>query len=264
MDYQRIYNLIIEKRKKEIINDGYFEIHHIIPRSLGGNDNVDNLIALTAREHFICHYLLAKIYPKDSFEWYKMNHAFLMMKASTVAQNRYFNSRLYDAMRKNFSKVMSALQTGINNSQHNTVWITNLSNGENKKITNNNSLPNGWKYGRTIGRSKNPVIKHCKKCGDEICSRPEICSKHQMIGTLIQYFGFNDKSLGSSKFYDEYDRIVKLINDEYNVKKLSIEDLKAKYCLTSNERMRYICKSLGIERRSLSQAVKNYSKKEKI
>ncbi len=39
---------------------GYSEKHHILPRSLGGSDNKDNLVELTAKEHFIVHMLLCK------------------------------------------------------------------------------------------------------------------------------------------------------------------------------------------------------------
>ena len=64
MNYQRIYNEIIEKAKPRKLNkkllDGYFERHHIIPKCLGGNNNKSNLVLLTAREHFICHQLLWK------------------------------------------------------------------------------------------------------------------------------------------------------------------------------------------------------------
>ena len=58
MDYQKIYNCLIERaitdnRKKcDIV---YYEQHHIIPKCLGGTDNTDNLVLLTAREHFIAH-----------------------------------------------------------------------------------------------------------------------------------------------------------------------------------------------------------------
>ena len=36
------------------------EQHHLIPKSLEGSDNKRNLIKLTPREHYICHYLLYK------------------------------------------------------------------------------------------------------------------------------------------------------------------------------------------------------------
>lgn len=39
----------------------YWEKHHIIPRSMGGDNTKENLVLLTAREHFICHKLLVKM-----------------------------------------------------------------------------------------------------------------------------------------------------------------------------------------------------------
>ena len=36
----------------------YVEKHHIIPRCIGGSDHKENLVSLTAREHFVCHLLL--------------------------------------------------------------------------------------------------------------------------------------------------------------------------------------------------------------
>ena len=42
--------------------DVYTEEHHIVPRSEGGTDALENLVALTAREHFLAHWLLFRIY----------------------------------------------------------------------------------------------------------------------------------------------------------------------------------------------------------
>jgi hypothetical protein len=58
MNYQKIYNDLIEKRKKQPYTKGYSEKHHIIPKSLGGSDDKDNLVLLTAKEHYIAHALL--------------------------------------------------------------------------------------------------------------------------------------------------------------------------------------------------------------
>lgn len=41
--------------------DGYVERHHVIPRSLGGSDEPENVVVLTAREHYIAHLLLTKM-----------------------------------------------------------------------------------------------------------------------------------------------------------------------------------------------------------
>lgn len=42
----------------------YHEFHHIVPRCVGGTDMKSNIVALTPREHFLCHWLLTKMYPR--------------------------------------------------------------------------------------------------------------------------------------------------------------------------------------------------------
>jgi len=66
MDYLKIYVNIINKAKFENRKSGckiYYENHHILPKCMGGNDEKENLVLLTAKEHFICHKLLVEIYP---------------------------------------------------------------------------------------------------------------------------------------------------------------------------------------------------------
>lgn len=57
--YHRWYVNIINKAKNNI-QDGYMENHHILPRSCGGSDDPSNLVRLTYKQHFICHWLLTK------------------------------------------------------------------------------------------------------------------------------------------------------------------------------------------------------------
>jgi hypothetical protein len=99
MDYKKVYDAIIEKRR----NDpplGYVERHHIVPRSLGGGDDPDNLVELTAREHFLCHWLLVKMcQPEDKS---KMSSAFNAMCRNGNGQMR--SSKHFDAARRAFSE----------------------------------------------------------------------------------------------------------------------------------------------------------------
>lgn len=100
MNYLKIYNNLIDSRR---INeaDGYSENHHIIPKCLGGSDDKDNLIKLTAREHFIAHLLLTKIYPNNN----KISYAFNMMLSTSDNQERYLPpSHWYEYRRKLFSE----------------------------------------------------------------------------------------------------------------------------------------------------------------
>lgn len=54
------YYSIIEKASMKNYT-GYTEIHHIIPKSLGGADCQENIIVLSAKEHYICHLLLVRM-----------------------------------------------------------------------------------------------------------------------------------------------------------------------------------------------------------
>ena len=69
MEYSKVYNKIIARGKERGNNkkilEGYYEVHHILPKCLGGDDSKENLVLLTAKEHFICHLLLEKIYPNE-------------------------------------------------------------------------------------------------------------------------------------------------------------------------------------------------------
>lgn len=63
MNYARIYTEFINDRKsKQPQKPDYFETHHIVPRSLGGQDDHANLIRLSPEDHFFAHLLLAKVH----------------------------------------------------------------------------------------------------------------------------------------------------------------------------------------------------------
>lgn len=73
--YTKWYFKLIEYRKINVVNlEEYFETHHIIPKCLGGSDDIENLVKLTAREHFISHLLLTKMHdePKLKFGLHMM------------------------------------------------------------------------------------------------------------------------------------------------------------------------------------------------
>lgn len=57
--YKVWHDNIIARGKNRTLT-GYKEVHHILPKSLGGNNKKSNLVELTAREHFIVHMLLCK------------------------------------------------------------------------------------------------------------------------------------------------------------------------------------------------------------
>lgn len=96
MDYKKIYYSIIEKAKTRTITE-YNEEHHIIPKSLGGDNSKENKVKLTAREHFVCHWLLWKF--SEGKDKIKMGHAFGMMRYHD-SKNRYYTSIGYEIAKK--------------------------------------------------------------------------------------------------------------------------------------------------------------------
>ena len=110
--YENWYHAITERAQTRKIDD-YTERHHIHPRSLGGTDDKDNLVALTAREHFICHWLLTKMHTGESRA--KMIYALNGMKRGNEFAQRYktkITARVYENLKKEFSKVHSATMKG--------------------------------------------------------------------------------------------------------------------------------------------------------
>lgn len=83
----------------------YTENHHIIPKCLGGGDDKNNLVRLTAREHFVCHWLLTKM--TSGVEQRKLAFALNSFRRASKNQKRYMTSRQYEIVRKIVSEARS-------------------------------------------------------------------------------------------------------------------------------------------------------------
>jgi hypothetical protein len=105
MDYQKIYNQIVEKAKNRVLKN-YTERHHIIPKCMGGDDTNENLVILTAKEHFLCHMLLCEIYPNNN----KLKHALFLMaigKQKVKEKSYVIGSRVYERLKKEYSQMLT-------------------------------------------------------------------------------------------------------------------------------------------------------------
>jgi len=114
--YTRWYNSIISNRKNNPLDiSGYKENHHIIPKSLGGSNKKENIVALTAKEHFICHRLLVKM--TEGNNKVKMSYAIrTMMIRENPYQSRYkISSKGYESIIKETRAIIGKSQKGTNN-----------------------------------------------------------------------------------------------------------------------------------------------------
>jgi hypothetical protein len=122
MDYKLLYEKItkrgkenVEFRKKNKEQGGYYEGHHIVPTCLGGKGNSKdwdhpNIVPLTAREHFICHWILTRLYPTE----HKLTFAFwAMCNQKSNVQKRYKpSSRQYEEAKQLNNKMQKEQKTG--------------------------------------------------------------------------------------------------------------------------------------------------------
>lgn len=115
--YTSYYKKIINNAKNRQL-DGYYETHHIIPKSLGGSNLKENLVKLTAREHFVCHLLLTKMYDGNAKN--KMVHAaWAMATLENNSQQRYkITSKIYESLRIKFANLRSKSLKGKPGRKH--------------------------------------------------------------------------------------------------------------------------------------------------
>ena len=96
MNYQKHYDALISRAKNRLI-ECYTESHHIIPRCMGGTDHLDNLVKLTAEEHYLAHQLLVKIHPGN----HKLVAAAIFMTTGGYSNSKYrMNNKLYGWLKR--------------------------------------------------------------------------------------------------------------------------------------------------------------------
>ena len=108
--YTNWYQNIVTTAKDRILINTYTETHHIIPRSLGGDNSKENLVKLTAREHFLCHYLLTKM--TSGTAQIKMCFAFNSFRRSSKNQERQITGQQYEIIRRCVSAARSQFLKG--------------------------------------------------------------------------------------------------------------------------------------------------------
>ena len=95
MDYNKHYCNLINRAKARVL-EGYVEKHHIIPKCLGGTNDISNLVILTPEEHYVAHLLLIKIYPDNA----KLVYAARMMCVQSDKHNR--NNKMYAWLKRRY------------------------------------------------------------------------------------------------------------------------------------------------------------------
>ena len=196
MNYNRIYNQLIEKAKLENnLDNVYYERHHIIPKSLGGPNTKSNLVKLVPRQHYIAHLLLYKIYKDkcvdgvDKTPYYKMLRALSAMVQFPAAYNGQgevlrlfkFGSKNYDTWKRELT---------IKKKKKSKERIQNLSEEDKKQISKkiSGALKEKWKTQKFpwIGKKHSEeTLKKMKEYKDK--NHPQLGEKNSQFGTRCVY-----------------------------------------------------------------------------
>ncbi|QIR26710.1 NUMOD3 domain-containing DNA-binding protein [Kluyvera genomosp. 3] len=86
-----------------------FEVHHIMPGSMGGSNRPYNLVYLTPREHYTAHHLLARMFSGPlTYAFWRMSQK----EQGTREANIKITARQYQTARELFSITHSAFLKG--------------------------------------------------------------------------------------------------------------------------------------------------------
>jgi hypothetical protein len=147
MNHKQIYQNIINKSKSQYRTkkESYFERHHIVPKSVGGDNSKENLVLLTPKEHFVCHHLLCFIYPDSK----SLKFAFWSMcnqLKGDLKRDYKVSSRTYEEAKLKFKEVNSSLHKGKKLSEEHLLKI------KNRMLSENNPM-------KGLKGPKNPLYK---------------------------------------------------------------------------------------------------------
>jgi hypothetical protein len=139
--YTKFYNSIVENAlrgnriKLKPADDSYiyYETHHIIPKCIGGGNELENLVNLTAREHFLVHWLLTKMI-SDKKKKHKLIEAFGAMSL-TKEGFRVLSSKQFEISRKYQGIASYHRNKGIPKSVEHKKKISESNRGYNKNKT---------------------------------------------------------------------------------------------------------------------------------
>ena len=191
--YTKWYNSIVCSNKAR---DGYTETHHIIPKCLGGTNDKSNLVVLTAREHFICHWLLTKMVSSKRHRYQMWNALSSMLYWHNPLQTREkISSHKYQILKTHISKQKSIKFAGEGNAMFNKhhsektraqMRVSHLANKEERSAMQKEIAKNeppekkAARYAKSSSKQKGiPKPKFtCEHCGKTVGSHGNYTQWH--------------------------------------------------------------------------------------
>ena len=117
--YYKTYNQLIDKciqlESDGYPEDMYTEVHHILPKCMGGTNKEDNLVRMPVRYHIMAHLLLVKIYP---------NIGKIIYEQSLLEDQEYMLKQIEKIIEKEISETdLDHIKSGPNELVIGNFWI---------------------------------------------------------------------------------------------------------------------------------------------
>lgn len=190
MNYLNIYNSLIEKAKDNVFNsDEYFETHHIIPKGMDGSDDTNNLVKMTARQHFVAHWLLFRIYPTNK----QIAAAFHITAFGTNCRNTRKKHKGYMPSSRAIAEARYASVVRNTGSKHSPETIQKMKDTWKDKYANGHA---GSTKGRKITdeqKLKQSIAMTGRKRSQETIDKIQATKKRQQQEFLEQNNGVKKK-----------------------------------------------------------------------
>lgn len=168
MNYVHHYESLMQKAKNRDSKFlSYTETHHIVPKSENGTDEDSNLVELTAREHFLAHWLLYRANPEiksRAFSFWRMCNG---RGSCPIEEWPVISSRAYEEARQAHSDSISKLLTGVKKTNEHIEKVRAKVTGQKRTEEQKQKLRkphNVTEEGRQISRNNlQKAIEKCKK-----------------------------------------------------------------------------------------------------
>jgi hypothetical protein len=142
MNSKRIYDAIVDRRRG-VAPVGYSEKHHVVPRCVGGSNDSTNVVRLTAREHFLAHRLLTRIYPNEPR--LKLAARYMAWMDRKKRRGYRVTGRAYELIRIEGARAHSQIRRGIPHTAEHAAAISAARKGHGGPVKKGSSLTPEWR-----------------------------------------------------------------------------------------------------------------------
>ena len=195
MNYSACYNRIIDRARARQLNSQY-ELHHIVPKCLGGANTRSNLVRLTLKEHFVCHRLLVKMYQgqfrqKMSFAYYRLCN-----------RHRITSGRAYQSSKLEVKNALSKIHKGKTISEGHKQAIREKCRGMLGRTHSTDALTkmSQKKIGNSFAKVGVNVVDQQGLVLESFNSIAELCNKFDLTRGQVEHYIYNQRPFGDLLF----------------------------------------------------------------